>query len=91
MLALLLADVLPVPRNFEFSPDPEPYIAVVGIGFMIGVLGHIASSIKGLGRPAPADQGDGAAAGLALSKSESRLGGRKGPPSPDDGPVFTTP
>ena len=44
MLVLLLADVLPVPHNFEFSPDPEPYIAVFGIGFMVAVLGHIASS-----------------------------------------------
>ena len=44
MLAYLIADVLPIPRNFEFSPDPEPYIALFGIGFMIGVLGHIASS-----------------------------------------------
>jgi len=44
MLALLLADVLPIPRNFEFSPDPGPYIAIFGIGFMIAVLGHIAQS-----------------------------------------------
>jgi hypothetical protein len=44
MLALLLADILPLPRNFEFSPDPGPYIAVFGIGFMVAVLGHIASS-----------------------------------------------
>jgi len=44
MLALLLADVLPIPRNFEFSPDPGPYIALFGIGFMVAVLGHIASS-----------------------------------------------
>ncbi|MEA2141889.1 MAG: hypothetical protein QOI64_319 [Solirubrobacteraceae bacterium] len=44
MLALLLADVLPIPRNFEFSPDPEPYILVFGIGFAVAVLGHIASS-----------------------------------------------
>ena len=44
MLVLLLADVLPVPHNFEFSPDPEPYIAVFGIGFLVAVLGHIASS-----------------------------------------------
>jgi hypothetical protein len=44
MLALLLADVLPIPRNFEFSPDPEPYIAIFGIGFFIAVLGHISSS-----------------------------------------------
>ena len=44
MLVLLLADVLPVPHNFEFSPDPGPYIAVFGIGFMVAVLGHIASS-----------------------------------------------
>ena len=43
MLAYLLADVLPIPRNFEFSPDPEPYIALFGIGFMIGVFGHIIS------------------------------------------------
>ena len=44
MLAYLLADVLPIPRNFEFSPDPGPYIALFGIGFMIGVFGHIISS-----------------------------------------------
>ena len=44
MLALLLADLLPIPRNFEFSPDPGPYIAVFGIGFFVAVLGHIASS-----------------------------------------------
>jgi hypothetical protein len=44
MLAHLLADVLPIPRNFEFSPDPGPYIAVFVIGFMVAVLGHIASS-----------------------------------------------
>lgn len=44
MLALLLADVLPLPRNFEFSPDPGPYLALFGIGFMVAVLGHIASS-----------------------------------------------
>ena len=44
MLALLLADVLPVPHNFEFSPDPGPYIAIFGIGFMIAIVGHIAQS-----------------------------------------------
>ena len=44
MLALLLADVLPIPRNFEFSPDPQPYIAIFVIGFMVAVLGHIAQS-----------------------------------------------
>jgi hypothetical protein len=44
MLALILADVLPVPRNFEFSPDPGPYIAIFGIGFMVAILGHIAQS-----------------------------------------------
>jgi hypothetical protein len=44
MLALLLADVLPVPRNFEFSPDPGPYIAIFGIGFMVAIVGHIAQS-----------------------------------------------
>jgi hypothetical protein len=44
MLALLLADVLPIPRNFEFSPNPEPYIAILGLGFMIAVLGHISQS-----------------------------------------------
>ena len=44
MLALLLADVLPVPHNFEFSPDPGPYIAIFGIGFMVAIVGHIAQS-----------------------------------------------
>ena len=44
MLALILADVLPIPRNFEFSPDPQPYIAIFGIGFMTAVVGHIAQS-----------------------------------------------
>jgi hypothetical protein len=44
MLALILADILPIPRNFEFSPDPRVYIAVFGIGFMTAVLGHIAQS-----------------------------------------------
>jgi hypothetical protein len=44
MLAYLIADVLPVPRNFEFTPDPEPYIALFAIGFLIGVFGHIISS-----------------------------------------------
>lgn len=44
MLAYLIADVLPIPRNFEFSPDPGPYIALFGIGFMVGVFGHIVSS-----------------------------------------------
>jgi hypothetical protein len=44
MLALLLADVLPIPRNFEFSPNPEPYILILGIGFGVAVLGHIAQS-----------------------------------------------
>jgi hypothetical protein len=44
MLALLLADVLPIDRNFDFSPDPGPYILVFGIGFVIAVLGHIAQS-----------------------------------------------
>jgi len=44
MLALLLADVLPIPRNFEFSPDPKPYIAIFGIGLMLAILGHISSS-----------------------------------------------
>lgn len=44
MLALLLADVLPIPRNFDFSPDPAPYLIVFGAGFVIAVLGHIASS-----------------------------------------------
>ncbi len=44
MLVSLLADVLPIPRNFEFSPDPEPYLIVFGIGFAIAVVGHIASS-----------------------------------------------
>ena len=44
MLALILADVLPIPRNFEFSPDPGPYIAVFGIGFMVAILGHISQS-----------------------------------------------
>ena len=44
MLALLLADVLPLPRNFEFSPNPEPYILILGIGFAVAVLGHISQS-----------------------------------------------
>ena len=44
MLALILADVLPVPRNFEFSPDPGPYIAIFGIGFAVAIVGHIAQS-----------------------------------------------
>ena len=44
MLALLLADVLPLPRNFEFSPEPGPYIALFGLGFLVAVVGHIASS-----------------------------------------------
>jgi hypothetical protein len=44
MIAQLIADVLPIPRNFEFSPHPGPYIAVFVIGFGIAVLGHIASS-----------------------------------------------
>ena len=44
MLALLLADVLPLPRNFEFSPDPGPYITLFGLGFIVAVVGHIASS-----------------------------------------------
>ena len=44
MLALLLADILPLPRNFEFSPEPGPYIAVFGIGFVVTVIGHIAQS-----------------------------------------------
>jgi hypothetical protein len=44
MLAQLLADVLPIPRNFEFSPDPGPYLVVFVVGFMVAVLGHIASS-----------------------------------------------
>lgn len=44
MLAFLLADVLPLPRNFEFSPDPGPYLALFGVGFMVAVLGHIAES-----------------------------------------------
>jgi hypothetical protein len=44
MLAHLLADILPLPRNFEFSPDPGPYIALFGLGFIVAVIGHIASS-----------------------------------------------
>jgi hypothetical protein len=44
MLALILADVLPIPRNFEFSPDPEPYLILFGAGFVVATLGHIASS-----------------------------------------------
>ena len=44
MPALLLADVLPIPRNFEFSPDPKPYIIIFGIGFMVAILGHISQS-----------------------------------------------
>ncbi len=44
MLALVIADVLPIPRNFEFSPEPGPYIAVFAAGFFIAILGHIASS-----------------------------------------------
>ena len=44
MLALLLADVLPVPHNFEFSPDPGPYIAVFGLGFFLALVGHIVQS-----------------------------------------------
>jgi hypothetical protein len=44
MLAYLLGDILPIDRNFEFSPDPGPYIVVFAIGFMIAVLGHIAQS-----------------------------------------------
>jgi hypothetical protein len=44
MLALLLADVLPIPRNFEFSPNPQPYIAVFGLGVMVTIVGHIAQS-----------------------------------------------
>jgi hypothetical protein len=44
MLALLVADVLPIPRNFEFSPDPGPYLILFGAGFVVATLGHIASS-----------------------------------------------
>ena len=44
MLAFLLADVLPLPRNLDFSPDPGPYIALFGLGFMVAIVGHIAQS-----------------------------------------------
>ena len=44
MLILLLADILPVDRNFQFSPDPGPYIALFGLGFVISIIGHIAQS-----------------------------------------------
>jgi hypothetical protein len=44
MIAHLIADVLPIPRNFEFSPDPGPYITVFFLGFLIAVFGHISSS-----------------------------------------------
>ena len=44
MPALLLADVLPIPRNFDFAPDPQPYLIILGIGFAVAILGHIAQS-----------------------------------------------
>jgi len=44
MLALLIADVLPIPRNFEFSPDPGPYLMLFGAGFVVAALGHLSSS-----------------------------------------------
>jgi hypothetical protein len=44
MLALILADVLPIPRNFEFSPNPEPYLILFGAGFAVAALGHLSSS-----------------------------------------------
>lgn len=42
MLAFLLADVLPLDRNFDFSPEPGPYIALFGLGFLVAIVGHIA-------------------------------------------------
>jgi hypothetical protein len=44
VLTLLLADILPIDRNFQFSPDPGPYIALFGLGFVIATIGHIAES-----------------------------------------------
>jgi hypothetical protein len=44
MLAHLLADILPIDSNFDFTPDPKPYIAIFGIGFMIAVVGHVSRS-----------------------------------------------
>jgi hypothetical protein len=44
MLAQLLADINWLNPEFEFSPNPGPYIIVFGLGFMIAVLGHISQS-----------------------------------------------
>ena len=44
MLGLLLADVLPIDKNFEFSPDPGPYIIMFAAGFVVATFGHIVAS-----------------------------------------------
>ena len=44
MLGLLLADILPIDRNFEFSPDPGPYLTLFGVGFLVAIVGHVAQS-----------------------------------------------
>jgi hypothetical protein len=44
MLAQLLADTNWLNPEFEFSPNPGPYIAVFFVGFLIAVFGHISQS-----------------------------------------------
>jgi hypothetical protein len=43
MLALLLA-ALPELPSHDVGTDPKPFIAILAIGFVVAVFGHIANS-----------------------------------------------
>ncbi|MEA2403743.1 MAG: hypothetical protein QOE08_390 [Thermoleophilaceae bacterium] len=38
------AGPLPIPENTPFAPGAGPYIALMGFGFVLAVLGHLARS-----------------------------------------------
>ena len=43
MLAQILANWVPDPTP-EFGSDPKPYVAMMLLGFVVGILGHVVKS-----------------------------------------------
>ncbi len=41
---LEFAGPLPIPENTPFAPGPGSYIALMGFGFVLAVIGHLARS-----------------------------------------------
>lgn len=44
MAGALLFVVSALPSEADFDPSPRPYIILLGLGFLIGTLGHVFGS-----------------------------------------------